>query len=99
MEGAQHHSEMEQAPKRDVERGSSITMDRHDSNTEGTGMSDEHATNDRLAALEALLARQDERMARQEAEIERLRMALAASQPEAATTAPASETPGPLPSR
>jgi hypothetical protein len=74
-------------------------MDRQDSNTEGKGMGDEHTTNDRLAALEALLARQDERMAQQEAEIEQLRAALGATQPDVAPTAPATEAPGGLASR
>ncbi|HEV2238436.1 MAG TPA: hypothetical protein VGR57_17390, partial [Ktedonobacterales bacterium] len=76
-------------------------MDQHERNTEGMGedmgMSDGNATNERLAALEALLARQDERMARQDAEIERLRAALGSTQPEAAPTV--AEAPGGQPSR
>jgi hypothetical protein len=60
-------------------------------------MSDGSAINDRLAALEALLARQGERMARQDAEIGELRAALAGSQPEPASVA--AETPGAQPSR
>jgi hypothetical protein len=60
-------------------------------------MTDGTTMNDRLAALEALLARQDERMARQDAEIGELRAALAGTQPEAAPTA--AEAPGGLASR
>jgi hypothetical protein len=73
-------------------------MDQHDGNMEGTSMTDGTSMNDRLAALEGLLKQQDERMARQEAEIEHLRAALAETQAEAVQSDPA-VAPGGLASR